>query len=265
MFNISDFILFIKEIKEDYKKLKITEEKLDLKKRIRITLTEHLKRKRPAFPIITSNLRRLEDTNTDLILKEPQASSLYEINIEESLIEKVDENSLLEETRLPLEILTVTLYWEILDLTKERLNDSGIKNKDIDRISLTKSEKQDAESPKGVYRGRAEDVDYNDKFILRKENIPSRLFDIILSPDILKLLMVTDELDIQLLTSYIQEYLIRYEPNFYKIQLEFLDFLKQLHTLSTSLLLSLLKQDDLCMNESEIFYNVLRWCFVQKY
>ncbi|GBB92714.1 hypothetical protein RclHR1_20460001 [Rhizophagus clarus] len=93
----------------------------------------------------------------------------YEIDIEDD--DNVDENSLLDETRLPLgningrtpeEFLDTNLiesfnkyqkklpktrkiltpaYWGILDLTKESLNNSGIKNKEIEKLSQNFSNK----------------------------------------------------------------------------------------------------------------------------
>ncbi|CAB4397444.1 unnamed protein product [Rhizophagus irregularis] len=66
------------------------------------------------------------------------------------------------------------------------------------------------------------------KFILRKPNISPRLFNIILrfiycgnielknlqGPEVLKLLIAVDELNIQQLISYIQEYLIEHQTEF---------------------------------------------------
>ncbi|RIA83339.1 hypothetical protein C1645_833983 [Glomus cerebriforme] len=72
------------------------------------------------------------------------------------------------------------------------------------------------------------------KFILRKPNISPRLFNIILGfiyggnielknlqgPDVIKLLIAADELNIQSLISHIHEFLIEHQAEFYtKIQL----------------------------------------------
>ncbi|CAG8742027.1 5108_t:CDS:2 [Funneliformis caledonium] len=117
----------------------------------------------------TSKRKTNEDDNDDELLE--NARFLFNELNEESLIDKVDENSLLDETRLPLgningrtpeEFLNTNLiesfnkyqkkipktrkiltpaYWGILDLTKESLNNSGIKNKEIEKLSQNFSNK----------------------------------------------------------------------------------------------------------------------------
>ncbi|CAG8521250.1 7062_t:CDS:2 [Acaulospora morrowiae] len=138
---------------------------------------------RPESPITPLSNRNVlkhpqpsrEDTNVDLILEKPQTTEhqihppeysenpsektmhdgcsktpkKYEIDI------KVDEDSLLDETRLPLgninsrtpevdigiTVLYFPAYWGILDLTKESLNNSGIKNEEIEKLSQNFSNK----------------------------------------------------------------------------------------------------------------------------
>ncbi|CAI2190222.1 16946_t:CDS:10, partial [Funneliformis geosporum] len=117
----------------------------------------------------TSKRKTNEDDNDEELLE--NAIFLFNESNEESLIEKVDGNSLLDETRLPLgnincrtpeEFLDTNLiesfnkyqkkipktrkiltpaYWGILDLTKESLNNSGIKNKEIEKLSQNFSNK----------------------------------------------------------------------------------------------------------------------------
>ncbi|GBC17464.2 BTB/POZ domain-containing protein [Rhizophagus irregularis DAOM 181602=DAOM 197198] len=104
------------------------------------------------------------------------------------------------------------------------------------------------------------------KFILRKPNISPHLFNIILrfiycgnielknlqGPDVLKLLIAVDELNIHQLISYIQEYLIEHQTEF-------------LHQNPAAPLLELLlKRDDLNMNEIEVWESLLKWCFNQQ-
>ncbi|GES81063.1 hypothetical protein GLOIN_2v841910 [Rhizophagus clarus] len=100
------------------------------------------------------------------------------------------------------------------------------------------------------------------KFILRKPNITPQLFNIILrfiycgnielknlqGPDVLKLLIAVDELNIQQLISHIQEYLIEHQTEF-------------LYQDPTELLLY---RDDLNIDEIEIWENLLKWCFAQQ-
>ncbi|GES86396.1 hypothetical protein GLOIN_2v1478619 [Rhizophagus clarus] len=104
------------------------------------------------------------------------------------------------------------------------------------------------------------------KFIFRKPNISPHLFNIILrfiysgnielknlqGPDVLKLLIAVDELNIQQLISHIQEYLIKHQTEF-------------LNQNPTALLLELLlKRDDLNMDEIEVWEGLLKWCFAQQ-
>ncbi|EXX65174.1 hypothetical protein GLOIN_2v1876950 [Rhizophagus irregularis DAOM 181602=DAOM 197198] len=144
------------------------------------------------------------------------------------------------------------------------------------------------------------------KFIFKKPNIAPHLFIIILrfiycgniklmdlqGPDILRLLIAVDELNIYSLISYIQEFLIKYQTeflhqnpteiletvyehemftdlwNFYlekiceepKVLFDSDDFIN----LKASLLEILLKRDDLYMSEIEIWENLLKWCFAQQ-
>ncbi|PKK73523.1 hypothetical protein RhiirC2_775944, partial [Rhizophagus irregularis] len=79
----------------------------------------------------------------------------------------------------------------------------------------------------------------------------------ILCPEVLKLLIAVDELNIQQLITYIQEYLIKHQTEF-------------LHQNPTGilepapLLEMLIKRDDLNMEEIEIWENLLKWCFSQQ-
>ncbi|RGB35314.1 hypothetical protein C1646_814829 [Rhizophagus diaphanus] len=144
------------------------------------------------------------------------------------------------------------------------------------------------------------------KFILRKPNIPLHLFNIILrfiycgnielknlqGPDVLKLLIAVDELNIQPLISHIQEYLIEHQTEFLnqnpsgiletvyqheaftdlwnfclekicdepKILFDSDEFVN----LKAPLLELLLKRDDLNMDEIEVWENLLKWCFTQQ-
>ncbi|EXX78332.1 hypothetical protein GLOIN_2v1883688 [Rhizophagus irregularis DAOM 181602=DAOM 197198] len=143
------------------------------------------------------------------------------------------------------------------------------------------------------------------KFILRKPNISPNFLNIILrfiycgnielenlqGPDVLKLLVAVDELNIQSLISHIQEYLIEHQTEFLhqnptgiletvyqhetftdlwefylekickepKILLESDEFIN----LKASLLELLLKSDDLNADEIEIWESLLKWCFAQ--
>ncbi|GBB88153.1 hypothetical protein RclHR1_01470001 [Rhizophagus clarus] len=191
--------------------------------------------------VVNTSKRKTNDDDNDEELLE-NAIFLFNESNEKPLIKKVDENSLLDETRLllgninsrtPEEILFLgtnliesfnkyqkkipktrkiltPAYWGILDLTKESLNNSRIKNKEIEKLSQNFSnkigwtddvlvsneiqkyydnncenvnknemikdldtniqymyEKQDAESPKGVYRGRTEDVDNKFEYTIK--------------------------------------------------------------------------------------------------
>ncbi|EXX70342.1 hypothetical protein GLOIN_2v1779116 [Rhizophagus irregularis DAOM 181602=DAOM 197198] len=144
------------------------------------------------------------------------------------------------------------------------------------------------------------------KFILRKPNISPRLFNIILrfiycgnielknlqGPEILKLLIAVDELNIQQLISYIQEYLIEHQTEFlHQNPTGILETIYQYETftdlwnfclekiceepkilfnsdkfidLKAPLLKMLIKRDDLNMEEIEIWEGLLKWCFAQQ-
>ncbi|RGB24647.1 hypothetical protein C1646_772782 [Rhizophagus diaphanus] len=144
------------------------------------------------------------------------------------------------------------------------------------------------------------------KFILRNPNISPRLFNIILrfiycgnielknlqGPDVLKLLIAVDELNIQQLISYIQEYLIEHQTeflhqnptgiletvyqhekfmdlwNFYLEKIceepEILFNSDKFINLKAPLLELLIKRDDLNMEEIEIWEGLLKWCFAQQ-
>ncbi|EXX55224.1 hypothetical protein GLOIN_2v1691770 [Rhizophagus irregularis DAOM 181602=DAOM 197198] len=144
------------------------------------------------------------------------------------------------------------------------------------------------------------------KFIFKKPNISPQLFNIILrfiycgnielkdlqGPDVLKLLIAVDELNIHPLVSHIQEFLIEHQTEFlYKNPTGILETVYQHETftdlwnfclekiceepkalfssnsftdLKAPLLESLLKRDDLNMDEIEIWENLLKWCFAQQ-
>ncbi|GBB87679.1 hypothetical protein RclHR1_14160005 [Rhizophagus clarus] len=143
------------------------------------------------------------------------------------------------------------------------------------------------------------------KFILITPNIPPQLFKIILrfiycgkidltklqGPDVLKLLVVVDELKIQTLILCIQEYLVKYIHIF--LQQYPIEILETIHqheiftdlwnycleeicaepdilfksdkfiNLKVTLLELLLKRDDLLLDEIDIWDNLIRWCFSQ--
>ncbi|GBC03097.1 hypothetical protein RclHR1_00050005 [Rhizophagus clarus] len=143
------------------------------------------------------------------------------------------------------------------------------------------------------------------KFIFRKPNIPTRLFEIILrfiycgkidleklqETEILKLLLIANELNIPTLINHIQEYLVKHQDEFFQknpvgvletvYQKEnFSDilnlFLKKVCeepeilfnsdkfiSLKQSLLELLLKRDDLSLDEIVIWDNLIKWCFAQ--
>ncbi|EXX78295.1 hypothetical protein GLOIN_2v1772252 [Rhizophagus irregularis DAOM 181602=DAOM 197198] len=144
------------------------------------------------------------------------------------------------------------------------------------------------------------------KFILRKPNITPHLFNIILrfiycgnielknlqGPDVLKLLIAVDELNIQQLVFHIQEYLIEHQTEFlYQNPTGILETVYQHETftdlwnfclekicekpkilfdsdkfinLKAPLLELLLKRDDLDMNEIEVWEGLLKWCLFQQ-
>ncbi|RGB33848.1 hypothetical protein C1646_761261 [Rhizophagus diaphanus] len=144
------------------------------------------------------------------------------------------------------------------------------------------------------------------KFILKKPNISSHLFNIILrfiycgnielknlqGPEVLKLLIAVDELNIQQLITYIQEYLIEHQTEFlhqnptgiletvyqhetftdlWEFCLEkiceepkILFYSDKFIDLKAPLLEMLIKRDDLNMEEIEIWEGLLKWCFAQQ-
>src|SRR6266536_1112300 len=111
-------------------------------------------------------------------------------------------------------------------------------------------------------------------------------------PDVLKLLIAVDELNIHSLISYIQEFLIEHQTKFlHQNPTEILETVYQHETfmdlwnfclekvceepkiifdsdkflnLKAPLLELLLKRDDLNANEIEIWENLLKWCFAQQ-
>src|SRR6266542_2875941 len=108
-------------------------------------------------------------------------------------------------------------------------------------------------------------------------------------PDVLKLLIAVDELNIQQLVSHIQEYLIEHQTEFlHQNPTGILETVYQHETftdlwnfclkriceepeilfnsvdLKAPLLELLLKQDDLKMDEIEIWEGLLKWCFAQQ-
>ncbi|GBC01814.1 hypothetical protein RclHR1_04340011 [Rhizophagus clarus] len=144
------------------------------------------------------------------------------------------------------------------------------------------------------------------KFIFRKPNISPQLFSIILrfiycgnaelrnlqGPDILKLLIAVDELNIQSLVSYIQEFLIEHQTEFlqqnptgiletvYQHETftdlwnfclekicedpEILFSSENFINLKAPLLELLLKRDDLNIDEVKIWEYLLKWCLAQQ-
>ncbi|RGB38699.1 hypothetical protein C1646_740469 [Rhizophagus diaphanus] len=144
------------------------------------------------------------------------------------------------------------------------------------------------------------------KFIFKKPNISPQLFNIILrfiycgnielntlqGFDILKLLLIVEEFNIQLLIVHIQEFLIEHQPEFLKQNL--IDILETIYqresftelwnfylekicedpkilfnsdkfiNLKDNLLELLLKREDLNVDEIEIWENLLKWCFAQQ-
>src|SRR6201996_619114 len=111
-------------------------------------------------------------------------------------------------------------------------------------------------------------------------------------PDVLKLLIAVDELNMQQLISHIQEFLIKHKAEFLKQNpTGILETVYQHETftelwnfclgkicnepkilfnsdkfinLKATLLEVLLKRDDLCMDEIEIWESLLKWCFAQQ-
>ncbi|CAB4383846.1 unnamed protein product [Rhizophagus irregularis] len=144
------------------------------------------------------------------------------------------------------------------------------------------------------------------KFIFKKPNISPQLFNIILrfiycgnielknlqGPDVLKLLIAVDELNIGSLITHIQEYLIENRTEFlhqnptgiletvyqHETFVDLWDFCLEnicekptilfnsdkFINLKASLLELLLKRDDLNMNEIKIWEKLLIWCFSQQ-
>ncbi|GBB89314.1 hypothetical protein RclHR1_00160030 [Rhizophagus clarus] len=144
------------------------------------------------------------------------------------------------------------------------------------------------------------------KFIFRKPNISPHLFNIILrfiycgnielknlqGPEVLNLLIAVDELDIQQLISYIQEYLIEHQTEFldqnptgileivyqHETFTELWNFFLEKICEDPKILFNsdkfidlkapplgmLLKRDDLNMEEIDIWENLLKWCFAQQ-
>ncbi|EXX78586.1 hypothetical protein GLOIN_2v1868612 [Rhizophagus irregularis DAOM 181602=DAOM 197198] len=144
------------------------------------------------------------------------------------------------------------------------------------------------------------------KFIFKKPNISPHLLDIILrfiyygnielnnlqGTDVLKLLIAVDELNIQSLITYIQEFLIKHQTEFlnqnpsgvletvyhHEAFTDLWDFFLEeickepkilfnsdnFVNLKAPLLELLLKRDDLDIEEVEIWENLLRWCFNQQ-
>ncbi|RGB27450.1 BTB/POZ protein [Rhizophagus diaphanus] len=144
------------------------------------------------------------------------------------------------------------------------------------------------------------------KFILMKPNISPYLFNIILrfiycgnielknlqGPEVLKLLIAVDELNIQQLISYIQEYLIDHQTEFlHQNPIGILETIYQHESftdlrdfclekiceepeiifnsdkfieLKAPLLEILLRRDDLNIDEIKIWEGLLKWCFAQQ-
>src|SRR5256886_16184376 len=144
------------------------------------------------------------------------------------------------------------------------------------------------------------------KFIFRKPNISPHLFNIILrfiycgnielknlqGPDILKLLIAVDELNIQPLISHVQEFLIEHKTEFlHQNPTGILETVYQHETftdlwnycleiicegpnilfnsekfinLKAPLLELLLKRNDLNLHEIDVWENLLKWCFAQQ-
>ncbi|RGB35752.1 hypothetical protein C1646_698864 [Rhizophagus diaphanus] len=144
------------------------------------------------------------------------------------------------------------------------------------------------------------------KFILKKPNVSPHLIKIILrfiycgkielenlqGPDVLKLLIAVDELNIIPLISHIQEYLIDHQTEFlHQNPTGILETVYQHETfidlwnfylekiceepkilfksdkfidLKASLLELLLKRDDLSMDEIKVWEGLMKWCFAQQ-
>ncbi|EXX67506.1 hypothetical protein GLOIN_2v1838247 [Rhizophagus irregularis DAOM 181602=DAOM 197198] len=145
----------------------------------------------------------------------------------------------------------------------------------------------------------------DEKFIFRKPNISPQIFEMILRfiycgkidleklqvPDILKLLMAVDEIDIQTLAENIQNYLTKYQVEFLEENpIEILEATCQNEsftilwnlclgkiceepemlfnsdkfiTLKAALLELLLKRNDLSLDEIVIWDNLIKWCLAQ--
>ncbi|GES85076.1 BTB/POZ domain-containing protein [Rhizophagus clarus] len=145
----------------------------------------------------------------------------------------------------------------------------------------------------------------NGKYIFKKPNISHNSFKIILrfiycgkvdltklqGPDIIKLLIATDEINIPTLIHYIQEYLIKHQDKFLQQSpIEILESVYQHETftelwnvclekicmepdiifksdkfigLKAPLLELLLKRDDLLLDEIIVWDNLVKWCLAQ--
>ncbi|RIA84233.1 hypothetical protein C1645_808873 [Glomus cerebriforme] len=143
------------------------------------------------------------------------------------------------------------------------------------------------------------------KFIFKKTNISPQFFKMILrfiycgkidleklqGPDVLKLLIAVDEINIQTLTNYIQEYLIKHQDKF--LQQNPIGILEAIYqheaftnlwnsclekiceepepffnsgkfiTLKAPLLELLLKRDDLSLDEIILWDSLIKWCLAQ--
>src|ERR671939_278253 len=96
-------------------------------------------------------------------------------------------------------------------------------------------------------------------------------------PDVLKLLIAVDELNIHSLISHIQEYLINHQTEFlHQNPTDILETVYQHETftdlcnsdrfinLKAPLLELLLKRDDLNIDEIEVWQSLLKWCTAQQ-
>ncbi|RGB30653.1 hypothetical protein C1646_817801 [Rhizophagus diaphanus] len=145
----------------------------------------------------------------------------------------------------------------------------------------------------------------NGKFIFYIPNITPQLFNMILrfiycgkieldqlaGPDILNLLMAADEINIQRLIDYIQEYLVNNKVNY--VQQNSIEILKKIHqnnafidlqnicikkicvkperlfnsndftSLNASILELIFNRDDLPLDEIVVWDNLIRWCLAQ--
>ncbi|EXX71411.1 hypothetical protein GLOIN_2v1784502 [Rhizophagus irregularis DAOM 181602=DAOM 197198] len=144
------------------------------------------------------------------------------------------------------------------------------------------------------------------KYIFKKPNVLPHIFEIIIryfycgqldlnvknGPDTLKLLVATDELGLNILSEYIQEFLIKNQKKFLQndpigilevaFQHETFTMLRdygleaiceepnilfgtdKILSLPAQILESLLKQDDLVLDEIEVWNNLIRWAHAQQ-